>query len=594
MKNSIWTRINYLSALLFAFMIFLPDKYMIIGFDLFVLTWIIERFSNRKYIIPKINLVVVLFFLLFFISIVSIFYSKNSNAAIDLVVRRIPILVFPLLIIFGINDSITYRNVSRYYVYGVFTGIITIIVLGIYKFYDSQQYMAEILTNPSTTILTEVQSFKHRIYFAVNICFAIIILLHRISICDLVKRKIVYSLLILSLTIILYVVESRGAMVSVLFIILSFILFNSGKNATKWMKLSFYGFVIVLALSLFLSPRFLPVKQVFTQSAKESMVQNPRLAIWQSSLSQIKQHVFIGVGCGDASSLVNNALFELGYEKARYEKFNSHNQFLEYWLESGILSFILLLGIVFFPVLENNRDKKFLVFAAIFLWFSTFMYESYLNRAAGIILFVFSYLLIYKLPVLCKSDDLKPFKSYEYILPAIMMGVSIGLLILFSGFFSYSPLNAETYATKNGIVVQYSELPVANKHILPVISSACKYTSNCESATWDNNSYLYACIGNGTIHEGFALTASVFCYVSKDFNGEWVKVQAEGTTLSNGLSYYNLEKKGEWQKISISPITSEGRVPVYLYFSKNNSTDFSKLEGFVIFAYPQYQITKKN
>ena len=62
MKNSIWTRINYLSALLFAFMIFLPDKYMIIGFDLFVLTWIIERFSNRKYIIPKINLVVVLFF----------------------------------------------------------------------------------------------------------------------------------------------------------------------------------------------------------------------------------------------------------------------------------------------------------------------------------------------------------------------------------------------------------------------------------------------------------------------------------------------------------------------------------------------------
>ena len=89
------------------------------------------------------------------------------------------------------------------------------------------------------------------------------------------------------------------------------------------------------------------------------------------------------------------------------------------------------------------------MFAAIFLWFSTFMYESYLNRAAGIILFVFSYLLFYKLPVLCNSDDLKPFKGYEYILPAIMMGVSIGLLILFSGFFSYSPLNAETYATKN-------------------------------------------------------------------------------------------------------------------------------------------------
>lgn len=54
-----------------------------------------------------------------------------------------------------------------------------------------------------------------------------------------------------------------------------------------------------------------------------------------------------------------------------------------------------------------------------------------------------------------------------------------------------------------------------------------------------------------------------------------------------------LRIKGIWQKLELWAKCSDGEAPVNIYFSKYEATDFSELKGYVIFAYPQYEVISK-
>jgi hypothetical protein len=53
-------------------------------------------------------------------------------------------------------------------------------------------------------------------------------------------------------------------------------------------------------------------------------------------------------------------------------------------------------------------------------------------------------------------------------------------------------------------------------------------------------------------------------------------------------SFYNLKSKGVWQKLDIEFYcnNNEKEVPVFICCSKRGAKDFSKLKGYIIFAYP--------
>jgi len=102
------------------------------------------------------------------------------------------------------------------------------------------------------------------------------------------------------------------------------------------------------------------------------------------------------------------------------------------------------------------------------------------------------------------------------------------------------------------------------------------------------------------VNEGDKCKASVYCYVSDsaDINsaGYGVGSLCISQQMVSGKisSSYNLEKKGIWQKLEVEFSCKKGEVPIYLSFWKKGVKDFSKLNGYVIFAYPVYKkIDKK-
>jgi hypothetical protein len=119
--------------------------------------------------------------------------------------------------------------------------------------------------------------------------------------------------------------------------------------------------------------------------------------------------------------------------------------------------------------------------------------------------------------------------------------------------------------------------------------------NTCNPYTSDGNAYSYTDLFfyNMNVNQDDEVAVSVYCYVSSDFNGDWALISLTNNNSGwIGSSFYNLEKKGTWQKLQFIRKCKEGEISSYLYFCKNGVTDFSSLKGYVIFAYPECKIIK--
>jgi O-antigen ligase len=122
-----------------------------------------------------------------------------------------------------------------------------------------------------------------------------------------------------------------------------------------------------------------------------------RLEIWKSSLNIARDNFVFGVGTGDIQDELNKEYKEpgnTGLDNAN--NLNAHNQLLEVLLENGFIGIVFFLSLfvmmTYIAVKEHNHI--YLMFNIIV--FVSFMFESMLNRLAGVSFFsLFSFMLLY-------------------------------------------------------------------------------------------------------------------------------------------------------------------------------------------------------
>ena len=81
--------------------------------------------------------------------------------------------------------------------------------------------------------------------------------------------------------------------------------------------------------------------------------------------------------------------------------------------------------------------------------------------------------------------------------------------------------------------------------------------------------------------------ASIYCYVSSDFDGTYARLYC-----SKALSYYDMNKKGFWQLLKINFQSNEAR-HVEFEWAIPRGSNIKKINGYVIFAYPQFDKINK-
>lgn len=112
-----------------------------------------------------------------------------------------------------------------------------------------------------------------------------------------------------------------------------------------------------------------------------------RYYYWKGAISIIKKHPMFGVGTGDVQTHLNtyyqNEVSEMG---SRY-RHHTHNQYLSYFIISGIFGFLLFLWAVFYPLKLSFGQNKILLLAQIVLLIS-FITEDTLETQPGVTLYV--------------------------------------------------------------------------------------------------------------------------------------------------------------------------------------------------------------
>ena len=146
----------------------------------------------------------------------------------------------------------------------------------------------------------------------------------------------------------------------------------------------------------------------------------------------------------------------------------------------------------------------------------------------------------------------------------------------------------------SGIYRTVYPLTGTNSEIVPRDSKGYLLDSSCTAIPFGGKTYSSTEIWNNNLGNNVYLNASVYCYVSENFNGDWVNIYSIGTNLSKFQDEYDLTKKGTWQKLNLKVSSSVGKAIVFLYFSKEGVINFSSLRGYVIFAYPKCEILDKN
>ena len=114
-----------------------------------------------------------------------------------------------------------------------------------------------------------------------------------------------------------------------------------------------------------------------------------RLSRWKVAVDLIMEKPILGYGINKEINTLKKGYKEAGLKYAYKEEYNSHNQFLGYFIEGGLLSFVgmlLFFGYsLFLGLIRKNNTTVFLIVLILFVCVA----ENYLIRNAGILFVAF-------------------------------------------------------------------------------------------------------------------------------------------------------------------------------------------------------------
>ncbi len=382
----------------------------------FLILWcIIYIFELRKRRSEVLNIkrhskiLFVLFFLFFFWQIIGILYSSNPRGGWRNIELHISLLIFPILLV-SPWEMIRQRTVTLLRLFAFSTFLYLVICYG-YAFYRSLNFQDGTFTFdphlPTYAWLNyfyglEFAIFQHTSYLSMFTLFSVFIALEAIFDSSITRgNRFFWILVSFILLVSIYFLSSRALLLAAI-IMIPIYLFQKYKkrDQNKYLGFGVVGVLLVFLTISLTNPRVNNYHK--WRSGKEVgevnlvNLKDDRLIIWNSVNNILKQNLIFGVGTGDIQDELNKEYLKKGNIRLAEANTNAHNQYMEVILENGLIGLILFLSLfgMMFYIAISEKNLLYLMFLLIV--FLSFMFETMLNRLAGVSFFaLFSFLLIH-------------------------------------------------------------------------------------------------------------------------------------------------------------------------------------------------------
>lgn len=366
-----------------------------------IISWLAEVVIRKEINWRRVinNPLLISFLLLYLFDLIGIIYSSNKVAALSIAEKQFPLFVFPLVILTSNSFSrIRVEKLLWVFVYSV--TIACLCCIG-YAFYRNNYW--DFFSSPnwfyfSYSDLTEPIGIQP-IYLAFYVEFAVfigLIQLHRKWSYMKLRIRFLIILLIVSLYFIILLLAGKMAILSATIGVAVTLFYFFYRAKRIWLGL--VSVLLVILCSAILVSQLPVVKERFLslfgiEKTSEWVYGDPnknrpstevRLVKWDASLNLISKNWLIGVGPGDVQSELNKVYDQLDFQLGIQENFNSHNQFLQTWLSTGLFGLLAMSATLFLTFKRAIGDGDLLLFILCFIIVANCLTESILERQYGI------------------------------------------------------------------------------------------------------------------------------------------------------------------------------------------------------------------
>ena len=314
---------------------------------------------------------------LYLYQVLSLTYTTNLDEGCDMLLRRLPLLVFPLCFL-SVDSGYLTRYRLRTLMW-LFTGCMVVkffVRLAIMLFTHHKivfsstfdplhhTYMAMYLMMALGFLYSEWHRHRHEMSKALSVIMYLSVVV-----------VVVYTVMVLSRTGIVGVVVIAFAVIAHQIFVL--------KEVRRGLCMLF-GMLIVGTGVFFLLPESARRMTQTLEEVSSGDTSDARFYIMKSSLRAIGESLPFGVGIGDKNEALAAVYEETGDDYANRAQWNSHNIYLDSLLTTGIPGLLLLLALLAVPSVEAVRQRDLVLLSFVFTVAFSGLFEALFNRQMGI------------------------------------------------------------------------------------------------------------------------------------------------------------------------------------------------------------------
>jgi len=308
------------------------------------------------------------------------YFTGEPGLALKELLRSLPLLIlFVPFFLFKYSQKVFINKLERYFLFGILIGLV------LFMIYCNFTVVSEMVTknepieylfrwrHMNINFVKPVET--HPPYVGILAVYALIKTLY-----DKVFKtylKVIITILILFLLVQLL---ARNALI----VSIAVLVYTAIKELNYRVMLVVVILSVALGLLIVNHPHpYLKKKLLDRLNFTEKKKFDKRLDRTKASYFVFKTSPIIGVGPGNDNRLRKEQYKALGFYNAFKYNFNSHNQFMEYLVSSGLVGLILFLCVLYFLWCFSkgaNDSSKLLIIAFIF----SCLTESVLERSLGI------------------------------------------------------------------------------------------------------------------------------------------------------------------------------------------------------------------
>lgn len=278
-------------------------------------------------------------------------------------------LFFGLLIpvgIWGVNSRYDWKQVCKVLAISCITaaGVYLFTLFWVYNadFFNYDSGKVALQTLPLSYFADSISHIKHRLFLCSTEMMGIMALLYlRADICCKYGKAKGYFLIICAIVIMIAFILATGSRASILSGAALITIWLLYKLPIRRMRYKIAFVLLACGIGLFAlsqHPRMQTFDYTDLLSIRETAHDhNVRLNIWGTALENPKDYSLYGLGAGQSFQYLQNKYIEKGL--IRYQNFNSHNQYIEEWIELGIPGLIFfILAWLSLPFCTKKRARK--------------------------------------------------------------------------------------------------------------------------------------------------------------------------------------------------------------------------------------------